>query len=307
MTNVELHNLLTEAADLLSVETDDIILTEAAGKKSEGKKLVDDVKDAIDKKDEKKLRSAIAKFKEWFLSPDPEGKHNKLRDALAVIYVLLSTISICASSCLTVTSATGLIAGKAIDGVVSLKYLLTLIASLSSFILIVKGVNAVGDEANKIQAESIDEFIKKYEKKVDELKKALENFEGDKTKKEYKALSKSYKEAVQWLDWFKGRKDNIVKTQNIKDTKQELKEAKKSKDKQKIAEAKAKYNAAKSLIESALEILADTDEEALNESVGVKDKSTDKVVKVFKTNEEATNWIINNGGNERYQLTNRLK
>ena len=45
----------------------------------------------------------------------------------------------------------------------------------------------------------------------------------------------------------------------------------------------------------------------LNESVGVKDKSTDKVVKVFNTNKEATDWIINNGGTEKYQLTNKLK
>ena len=45
----------------------------------------------------------------------------------------------------------------------------------------------------------------------------------------------------------------------------------------------------------------------LNESVGVKDKSTDKIVKVFKDNAEAFNWIASNGGNERYQLTNRLK
>ena len=45
----------------------------------------------------------------------------------------------------------------------------------------------------------------------------------------------------------------------------------------------------------------------LNESVGVKDRSTDKVVKVFKTNEDAMEWINNNGGNDRYQLTNKLK
>ena len=41
--------------------------------------------------------------------------------------------------------------------------------------------------------------------------------------------------------------------------------------------------------------------------VGVKDKSTDKVVQTFKTNEEAMEWVANNGGNSKYQLTNRLK
>ena len=45
----------------------------------------------------------------------------------------------------------------------------------------------------------------------------------------------------------------------------------------------------------------------LNESVGVKEKATDKVVKVFNTNKEAADWIANNGGNDMYQLTNRLK
>ena len=45
----------------------------------------------------------------------------------------------------------------------------------------------------------------------------------------------------------------------------------------------------------------------LTEAVGVKDRSTDKIVKTFKTNEEAANWVNNNGGNDRYQLTNRLK
>ena len=42
----------------------------------------------------------------------------------------------------------------------------------------------------------------------------------------------------------------------------------------------------------------------LTEAVGVKDRSTDKIVKTFKTNEEAARWV---GGNDRYQLTNRLK
>ena len=307
MTNKELHGLLVEAAEILTNETaenDNLILTEAAGK-SEGKELVKDIKDAIDKKDEKKLRTSLSKFKKWFMTPDPEGNHHKLRDALAVIYALLSGVAAGASFYATFTSATNVITIKTLTGGISIKWIILLVASFSSLLLTFKSIKLVGDEADKVQAETIDEFIKKYEKKVEELKKALENFEEDKTKKEYKALAKSYKEAVQWLNWFKERKEQILKSQNVKETKQELKDAKKSKDKQKIAEAKAKYKAAKSLVESALEIL--NSNESLNEAVGVKERATDKVVKVFKTNKEASDWIIANGGREVYQLTNRLK
>ena len=302
MNNTELYNLLTEAAEVLSrnVDNDDCVLTEAAKDTTEGKKLVNDVKDAIEKKDEKKLRKSLSEFKKWFMTPDPEGKHHKLRDALVIIYALLAAVAGGATFYGTATSAINLAYGEN-----KLKWTLLLVASFSSLLVTFKGIDVINKEADKVQAESIDEFIKKYEKKVDELKKSLEKFEGDKTSKEYKAIAKSYKEAVLWLDWFKGRKDQITKAKNINDTKQDLKDAKKSKDKQKIAEAKAKYKAAKSLIESALEILGE--QESLTESVGVKEKATDKIVKVFKNNAEAADWIANNGGNDMYQLTNRLK
>ena len=85
MSNKELYDLLVEAADILSNEVveDDFVLTEAAGD-SEGDKLVKDIKDAIDKQDEKKLRSSLAKFKKWFLTADPDGNRQKLRLALVV-------------------------------------------------------------------------------------------------------------------------------------------------------------------------------------------------------------------------------
>lgn len=258
MTNKELQGLLVEAADMLANETvDDFVLNEAAGS-SEGDKLVKDVKDAIDKQDEKKLREALTKFKKWFLTADPDGNHQKIRLALVVLYALISASVFVASSFAFMKSGIELVVGEN-----KTKWILVLAASISSYLLALKGLNAVSAETDKVQSETIDEFINKYEKKVEELKKALEDFEGDKTKKEYKALAKSYREAVQWLDWFKQRKDQITKSTNIRETKQELKDAKKSKDKQKIAEAKAKYKAAKSLIESALEILGD--EESLAE------------------------------------------
>ena len=300
MDNRELYDLLVEAADMLSndVIEDDFVLTEAAGN-SEGKELVNDIKDAINKKDDKKLRTSLAKFKKWFLTADPDGKHEKLRLGLVVIYALLAGVASGASIFGVGISAAGLLTGNN-----KVKWLLLLIASFTSFTLVFKSMKFVGDETDKVQGESIDEFIKKYEKKVKELKKTLDKYDANTSVKEYKATAKAYTEAVQWLDWFKSRKDQITKSNNIRESKQELKDAKKSKDREKIAKAKAKYKAAKSLMESALAIL---EEESLNESVGVKDKSTDEVIKVFKNNAEAANWIAENGGNDKYQLTNRLK
>lgn len=330
MNNKELSILLTEAADLLfnDTEDNDSVLTEAIkssdGKtysfvdatdfieqlkkeaaetsNDEGKKLVNDVKDAIKDEDEKKLRKALSNFKKWYYTADPEGKHQKIRTGLIILQTLFEVVVSYGSKLLGTLSTVGLVfATKKSSKIV---WITTLVASLGSCLLLTKAKMKDAEITNEVQSETIDEFINKYEKKVNDLKKSLDNYKGDKTGDMYKSIAKSYKDASQWLDWFKSRKDQITKTKNVKDTKQDLKDAKKSKDKQKIAEAKAKYKIAKSLVESALDILGYED---LNESVGVADKSTGKVVKVFKTNKEASDWIYNNGGNDAYQLTNRLK
>lgn len=245
MDNVKLSGLLNEAAELLADETE--ILTEAA-KSDEGKKLVDDIKDAVKEKDESKLKKAIAKFKLWYTMPDPDGKGEKIRTLLTVIHVLLAAFIVPGTFAISTAGA--------IVNDNKVKYIITAVASLIAFIGLAKAI----DSMEKVTEEYIDEYLDKFDKKVKELKKHLEDYEGDKTSKEYKAIAKAYKYAVEYYDFLKQRKDEIVKNQNLKTAKEELKEAKKSKDKQEIAEKKAKYKAAKSLVESALEILSESSE-----------------------------------------------
>lgn len=331
MDNVKLSGLLNEAAELLAADSIET-LTEVTASTDEGKKLVKEVEDAIKEKDEAKLKKAVAKFKTWFLLPEPEGgKHQKLRDALVIIYAVFVGFTTTFTGAQMIASG---IEASATKGAERTKFLIIAVACFISLITLIKLNKKVSDDADEIQGPYMDAYIKKFDDKVKDLKKQLEDYEGDKTSKEYKSIAKAYSEAMVWLDWCKQRKltietnskiknakndikeakkensENVKKYRdekkaNAKAAKEELKEAKKSKDKQEIAEKKVKYKAAKSLVESALEIL--NSNESLNEAVGVKEKATDKVVKVFKTNKEALEWIIANGGNEVYQLTNRLK
>lgn len=135
------------------------------------------------------------------------------------------------------------------------------------------------------EEEKIEKAAEKYSKRVtpDEITAALED------KRVMNAVwvnmikDKRAKEA--FMKDFGGKKPNNVKLH------------------ERINKRGAKF---KSVHESVAVLLTEA-ALLLNESVGVKDKSTDKVVKVFNSNKEAAEWIANNGGNDVYQLTNRLK
>ena len=233
--------LLNEAAGLLYDNGyDGDVLTEAAAD-DKVKKIVSDMRESAKNKDTNKFKKAMAEFKVWWNMPNPDGNKQKLRSFLWVIYELLMiTINAVSGGLL------GYSLGSMLSGDVKIKYCITTLLSLSTIFIVFKKLYKDLDTLDEVQKEYLDEYIKKFNKKVSELKEILNKID-DKKSKEYKVAYKSYTDAVKWLEWFKVRKSQIKITDKVNKAKSDLKDAKNSKDKQRIAEAKANLKTTREL------------------------------------------------------------
>ena len=250
MENVLIETYSSELFDLYEALNESCYaLLEAVDKTGEAKVIGKEIKDAAKEKDKNKLIASIKKFKKWLLVPEAPGEERKpkLKSALLIFDLIFN---------ITLAYVSGFLFGTNLGNTngVSIGWL---IAEGIAIIGSISNLYAMGTAMDKEQDKAYTkEYIESYKKKIKKLQKQIDSYKGDKSSVEYKKIIQLRDKSQEFCDFMESHRKQLDKQQYIKDSKKDLKDAKKSKDADRIAKAKENYKFAKTLKEAA-ELLND--------------------------------------------------
>lgn len=239
-TNEYVAGLLLEAIDILNESSDEVVVQE------EIKEKFDEISDDIKNSKFKEAKSKVIEFKKWYFGSKGVQRTSKprLRSTLTIINLCAIAISEIITGFCIGTSLSGITRGLSMKNkVVSSKDIKVLIISITA--LIATGVISVAEDKayDKYTRPELDTTISFCEKKIKETEKSLKSMSSSDIG--YAGLKKALDSYKDTLAWAKFRKKQLEKTDNVTSARQNLKDAKKSKDKEMIKTAKNKLKRAK--------------------------------------------------------------
>ena len=237
MTEMEINALrakcLINASNILGV------MTEAASSGSDKPKAAKELEEAIKSRDAKTIGQKVDAYREWYNKIEPDKKHKYWLMTLKLI-VSLVQISIYFVG---VLSTAGASANLAVNGITKAE-VVRLIVSLTACIGSLTSMSVGTSRWLKYNKENAEADAKHFEKEAEKIKKELDKIE-DKNSSVYKAMNKLYIRTVNCAASYKALATQNKIDKNVKDAKEALKVAKKSKDKGEIARAKNTLELAK--------------------------------------------------------------